>query len=112
MKSALAAKIEEIKRLGGISARDVAQLLDTTPETVSRWVNGKVDPQRDRLQRVLNLEYFLSELAEFYSPEEAKLWLFSPHKLLGGDSPADRIKNGDTDAVAALLDQIRSGAYV
>lgn len=112
MKNALAQKIDRIKELGGITARDVAQLLDTTPETVSRWVNGKTDPQRDRLQRVLNLEYFLSELGEFYTPDEAKLWLFSPHKLLNGDSPADRIKDGDTDAVAVLLDQIRTGAYV
>lgn len=112
MASALAERLEKIKQLGGISGRDVAQLLDTTPETVSRWSTGKIDPQRDRLRRLLELEFFLAELAEFYSPEEAKLWLFSPNKLLGGETAAARIQAGKTQDVFALLDQLRSGAYV
>ena len=34
MASALAERLDKIKELGGITGRDVAQLLDTTPETV------------------------------------------------------------------------------
>ena len=112
MASALADRLEKIKELGGITGRDVAQLLDTTPETVSRWSSGKIDPQRERLQRLLELEFFLTELSEFYSPEEAKLWLFSPHKLLGGETAAARIQAGKTQDVIALIEQLRSGAYV
>ena len=111
MTSALAERLERIKELGGITCREVAQLLDTTPETVSRWSSGKIDPQRDRLHRLLELEFFLGELAEFYSSEEVKLWLFSPHKLLGGKTAAERIQAGETQDVFALLDQLRSGAY-
>ena len=112
MASALAERLEKIKELGGITGRDVAQLLDTTPETVSRWSTGKIDPQRERLQRLLELEFFLTELSEFYSPEEAKLWLFSPHKLLGGETAAARIQAGKTQDVFALIEQLRSGAYL
>lgn len=112
MASALAERLEKIKELGGITGRDVAQLLDTTPETVSRWSTGRVDPQRERLQRVLELEFFLTELSEFYSPEEAKQWLFSPHQLLGGETAAARIQAGKTQDVFVLLDQLRSGAYI
>lgn len=112
MASALAERLEKIKELGGISGRDVAQLLDTTPETVSRWSTGRIDPQRERLQRLLELEFFLTELSEFYSPDEAKLWLFSPHKLLSGETAAARIQAGKTHDVFALLDQLRSGAYL
>src|SRR5215208_7049368 len=111
MASALAERLEKIKELAGISGRDVAQLLDTTPETVSRWSTGKVDPQRERLQRLLELEFFLRELSEFYSPDEARLWLFSPSKQLGGETAAARIQSGRTQDVFALLDQLRSGAY-
>src|SRR4051812_40973123 len=111
MTSALTQRLEKIKELGGITGRDVAQLLDTTPETVSRWSTGKSDPQRDRLHRLLELEFFLAELSEFSSPEEAKLWLFSPHKLLGGETAAARIQAGRTQDVFVLLDQLRSGAY-
>ncbi len=56
-------------------------------------------------------EFFLTELSEFYSPDEAKLWLFSPHRLLGETAEA-RIQSGKTHDVFALLDQLRSGAYV
>ena len=112
MATALAERLERIKERGGIKGRDVAQLLDTTPETVSRWNTGRVEPQREHLERLLTLEFFLQELAEFYPPEEAKLWLFSPHRLLGGDRPADRIQQGRIEDVLALLDQLRDGAYV
>jgi transcriptional regulator with XRE-family HTH domain len=112
MASALAERLENIKELGGIGLRDVAQLLDTKPETVSRWSTGRIDPDRDRLQRLLELEFFLTELSEFYAPEEARLWLFSPHESLGGDTAAGRIQAGRTQDVFALLDQLRSGAYI
>ena len=111
MPLAIAERLEKVKELGGITGRDVAQLLDTTPETVSQWSTGKIDPQRDTLLRLLELEFFLVGLSEFYSPEEAKLWLFSPHKLLGGETAAARIRAGRTQDVVALLDQLRSGAY-
>jgi transcriptional regulator with XRE-family HTH domain len=112
MSSALANRIDVIKRRGGINAREVAQLLDTTPETVSRWNTGKVEPQPDRLQKLLTLEWLLEELADFYPPDEARLWLFSPHRLLGGKRPADRIQEGSLEDVLAIIAQLKDGAYV
>jgi transcriptional regulator with XRE-family HTH domain len=104
--------LDAIRNRGGIKSREVAQLLDTTPQTVSRWRTGKVEPQPDRLRRLLTLEWLLGELAEFYSPAEARLWLFAPHRLLGGDRPADRIQQGKVDDVLALIAQLRDGAFV
>lgn len=52
------------------------------------------------------------QLGEFYAPEDAHLWLSSPHELLGGRRPVDLITEGDTDAVLALIDQLRDGTYV
>jgi len=112
MSSALANRIDVIKSRGGINAREVAQLLDTTPETVSRWNTGKVEPHPDRLQRLLTLEWLLEELSDLYTPDEARLWLFSPHRLLGGKRPADRIQEGSLDEVLAVIAQLREGAYV
>jgi transcriptional regulator with XRE-family HTH domain len=107
----LAQRLERITTLGGIRGRDVAQLLETTPETVSRWKAGKVEPQRDRLKRLLTLEWLMDELAQFYTPNEARLWLFSPHRLLGGQTPADKIQRGELDEVLAIVAQLRDGAY-
>jgi transcriptional regulator with XRE-family HTH domain len=114
MSQALASRLDAIKEKGGVKSRDVAQLLGTTPQTVSRWQTGKTEPQGDQLQKLLALEWVLAQLAELYTPDEAKLWLFSPHRLLGGDSPAARIQSkGLTgiDDVLALISQIKEGAF-
>jgi transcriptional regulator with XRE-family HTH domain len=111
MGTAVGKRIEIIKQRGGIKAREVAQLLDTTPETVSRWQTGKIEPQQGRLERLLTLEWLLDELAELYAPEEARLWLYAPHKLLKGETPANKIQQAKTDDVLAIIHQLRDGAY-
>jgi transcriptional regulator with XRE-family HTH domain len=42
--SAVAVRLDSIRDRGGIKSREVAQLLDTTQQTVSRWRTGKVEP--------------------------------------------------------------------
>jgi uncharacterized protein (DUF2384 family) len=112
MGSALARRIDSITDKGGIKAREVAQLLDTTPETVSRWRSGRVEPRPDGLERLLILEYLVGELVEIFGPEEARLWLFAPHPLLEGERPADLIQQGRVEEVRAIIAQLQDGAYV
>ncbi len=111
MSGAIATRLDSIKERGGIRSREIAQLLETTPETVSRWNTGKTEPQPDRLHRLLALEWLLDQLADLYEPDEARLWLFSPHRLLDGDRPADRIQADRIDDVLGLLAQLRDGAF-
>jgi len=111
-RPAIAERLDSIRERGGIASREVAQLLDTTPQTVSRGRTGKSSPQPDGLQKLLTLEWLVGELAEFYEPEQARLWLFAPHRLLAGDRPADRIQHGKVDDVLALISQLSDGAFV
>ncbi|MEI6623303.1 MAG: antitoxin Xre/MbcA/ParS toxin-binding domain-containing protein [Actinomycetes bacterium] len=110
--TAVADKLDAIKSHAGVRGREIAQLLDTTPQTVSRWQQGRVEPQPAKLQQLLVLEWITDQLSEFYEPDEARLWLFSPHRLLKGARPADRIQENATDEVLALIDQLRDGAFV
>lgn len=112
MPGAVAAKLDSIKDKAGIRSREVADLMGTTPQTVSRWQQGRVDPQPSHLQRLLTLEWLASELAEFYAPGDARLWLYSRHRLLGGVAPADLIQQDRVNEVLALIDQMKSGAFV
>jgi transcriptional regulator with XRE-family HTH domain len=108
--SAVATRLERIQK-SGIKARDVAQLLGTRPETVSRWRTGRVDPQPEKLHRLLALEYIWGELVELFGAEEGRLWLFAPHRLLAGATPASRIESGQTDDVLTLIAQLRDGTF-
>ncbi|MDP9094409.1 MAG: helix-turn-helix domain-containing protein [Actinomycetota bacterium] len=112
MTSAIAHRLDSIKNNAGVRSREIAELLDTTPQTVSRWQQGRVDPQPTKLHQLLALDWLATQLAEFYEPADARLWLYSPHKLLAGRRPADLIAEGDSDSVLALIDQLRDGAYV
>jgi len=112
MSGAVAVRLESIQQKAGISSREVADLIGTTPQTVSRWRRSRVQPAQDRLRVLLDLDWLASQLADFYEPDEARLWLFSRHPLLEGDRPYDRIKEGRIDDVLALIDQLRSGAVV
>jgi transcriptional regulator with XRE-family HTH domain len=110
--SAVAKRLDSIRERGGISGREVAQLLRTTPQTVSRWQQGKVSPHPATLDRLLKLDWLADQLAAFYEPDEARLWLFSPHIELGGKRPADLIAEDRMEEVLAVIDRLQSGAYV
>ncbi len=112
MPGAVAARLDSIQTKAGIRGREVASLVGTTPQTVSRWRQGRVEPQPAHLNRLLTLEWLASELAEFYDAGEARLWLFSRHRLLDGHTPADRIQAGRIEDVLALIEQLKTGAYV
>lgn len=112
MAGAVAAKLDSITTKAGIRGIDVARLVGATPQTVSRWRHGRVSPQAGHLRRLVTLEWLASELAELYDPGDAAVWLRSPHRLLKGASPARRIEEDRTDEVLALIDQLKSGAYV
>ena len=111
MANAIAKRIEGIQESAAISAREVAQLLRTTPETISRWRGGKVEPQPRMRDSLLQLEWLIGELAELYSPQDAHLWLFAPHKMLGGERPVDLIERGETERVLQIIAQLKDGAY-
>jgi putative toxin-antitoxin system antitoxin component (TIGR02293 family) len=109
--SAIAKRIDSIQARSGISGREIAQLLRTTPQTVSRWRQGHATPQPESLHRLLKLDWLADQLSSIYTPDEAKLWLFKPHADLDGERPADLIASGRIDGVLDLIDRLQSGAY-
>ena len=91
---------------------DVANLLGARPETVSRWNQGKAFPRPDAQKNLLSLEYIVDQLSDIYEPQEARLWLFSRQKLLGGSSPASLIQGGKIDAVIETVERLREGVFI
>jgi transcriptional regulator with XRE-family HTH domain len=110
--NAIARRIHTIQEKGAMRSVDIAHLLGTRPETVSRWNQGKAFPRPDTQKLLLDLEYLIDELSDLYAPQEARLWLFSRQKLLGGETPAELIHRGRTHEVLAVINQLRDGVYV
>ena len=45
MSNAIAERLDGIQKFADFTGREVAQLLGTTPETISRWRGGRSEPQ-------------------------------------------------------------------
>ena len=88
MSNAVARKLESIREKGAMKNVDVTNILGSRPETVSRWNQGRAYPHPDAEKTLLELEYIIDQLSDFYAPDEARLWLFSRQKLLDGEIPA------------------------
>jgi len=91
---------------------EVANLLGTRPETVSRWNQGRAYPHANTEKMLLELEYIIDQLADFYEPNEARQWIFAPQKLLAGGSPAELISTGRIEDVMRLVGQLRDAVHM
>jgi DNA-binding transcriptional regulator YiaG len=111
MSSAVARKLDSLRSKGAMKNIEVANLLGTRPETVSRWNQGRAYPHPNTEKTLLELEYIVDQLSELYEPNDARLWIFSPQKLLGGNSPAALIREGRIDEVMRLVSQLRDAVY-
>ena len=75
MESALVSALENMKASGGLRGADVANIAAVSPETVLRWVSGKALPHPKTQLVISDLWYVIDRLAEFYAPDEARMWL-------------------------------------
>ncbi len=112
MTSAVARKLESIRAKGAMRNIEVANLLGTRPETVSRWNQGRAYPHASTEKTLLELEFIIDQLSGIYEPDEARQWIFAPQKHLKGESPAALIRDGKIDEVRRLVNQICDAVYV
>ena len=112
MSSAVARKLESLRSKGALKNIDVANLLGLRPETVSRWKQGRAFPHPDTEKLLLELEYIVDQLSDFYEPRESRLWMYSRQKLLDGKIPAELVQQGRTDEVLAFVNQMRDGVFL
>ena len=112
MSNAIARKLSAIQEKGAMRSVDVANLLNARPETVSRWNQGKAFPRPDAEKMLLQLEFIIDQLSDLYEPQEARLWLYSPQRLLDNRSPADLIQAGRSQEVVAVVNQLRDSVHI
>ncbi len=111
-RNVVGTKLELLRSRADIRSVDVANMLGTTPETVSRWKRGRAYPRPRKENLLVDLEYVVERLSEFYSdPKTARAWLYSRHKYFGGARPADLIQEGRIEEVLEAIQAMAEPAY-
>jgi transcriptional regulator with XRE-family HTH domain len=111
MPSAVAKIIDDLRQRGGLKGTDVANIASVSPATVSRWTAGKAFPQPKTQLLISDLRYVVDRLAEFYSPDETRIWLYSKHPLLNGERAIDIIHEGRADEVLRVIEGLDESTY-
>jgi transcriptional regulator with XRE-family HTH domain len=111
MSNAVSKIIDNLKEMGGLKGTDVANIASVSPATVSRWISGSHLPHPKTQLLISDLRYVVDLLAEFYSPDETRLWLYSKHRLLNGGRAIDLIHQGRADEVLEVIESLDEGAY-
>lgn len=108
---AVAERLDAISSKTGAREREIAELLGTTPQTLHRWRKAQADPQSAHLRRIVDLAFAADELGELYSPEQARIWIYSRNRLLDGRRPVELISRGEMDPVLEAIAILKDGAY-
>lgn len=108
---AVAQLLDGLRERGGLKSTDVANVAGVSPPTVSRWVTGKAAPHPKTQLLIADLHYVVSRLAELYAPDEARLWLYSKHRLLDGARPIDLVHDGRADTVLGVIESLSDTTY-
>ena len=111
MSGAVARLVDDLRARGGLKGSDLANITEVSPATVSRWAAGKASPHPKTQLIISDLRYIVDRLAEFYTPEETRIWLYAKHPLMEGARAIDLIHEGQTDRVLAIIESLADGIY-
>jgi transcriptional regulator with XRE-family HTH domain len=112
MSTAVARIIANLRSQGGLQGKDIANILDVSTATVSRWSHGTGSPDLRTQTVIADLRYVVDRLSDFYTADETRLWLHSKHPLLNGERAIDLINQDRTEDVLAVIERLDAGAFV
>lgn len=111
MSGAVARIVDDLRTRGGIKGTDLANITEVSQATVSRWAAGKASPHPKTQLVISDLKYVVDRLADFYTPEETRIWLYAKHPLMDGGRAIDLIHDGQTDRVLTVIESLSDGTY-
>lgn len=104
--------LQGLRDSGGLKSIDVANVLEVSPATVSRWSTGKAAPHPKTQRLISDLRYVVDRLAEIYTKDEIREWLYARNQLLEGERAIDLIHDGRTEEILAVIERLDAGAYL
>ena len=110
--SAVVQYLDHLQSGGGLKGTDIANVADVSKATVSRWKSGQIKPQPRHELILSDLHYVVGRLAEYYSVDEIRSWLYARHPQLDGERAIDLIHERRTIEVLSVLDRLDNEVYV
>jgi transcriptional regulator with XRE-family HTH domain len=112
MATAVARILDDLRARGGLQGKDIANIVDVSTATVSRWAHGNGSPSLHTQTVIADLRFVVERLSDFYTADETRLWLHARHPLLNGERAIDLINTNRTEEVLAVIDRLEAGAYI
>jgi hypothetical protein len=112
MRNVVAKTIDDLKGHGGLKGVDLANFAGVSKATVTRWSAGTHAPQPKTQLMLSDLRFVIEKLAEFYQPDEIRVWLNARNELLGGRRAMDLINAGETEVVLEAIERLGDLAYL
>jgi uncharacterized protein (DUF2384 family) len=110
--SALAHKVTGLISTLGLTQDEIGEIVEASGRSVSRWSSGEVVPQRLNKQRLVELAYVAEAVTQVLPRDHANLWMFTPNRMLGHETPAARIREGGYKDVIDLIEALADGVVV
>lgn len=97
---------------GGLKGTDIANVVDVSKATVSRWKSGQIKPHPKHELILSDLYYIVGRLQEFYATEEIRSWLYARHPQLDGQRAIDLIHEDRAIDVLKVIDRLDNEVYL
>ena len=96
-------------RRAGLKVAEIGEITGVSDRAVQNWANGSSKPEGASRDRLLELKYVIEQLSDVYTDEGIEVWLHARQRPLEGRRPIDVLREGEFEAVLALVDRLAGG---
>ena len=104
--------LDKLESGGGLKAADIANVVDVSKATISRWKSGQYRPQPNHELILSDLNYLVGRLSEHYAPDEIRSWLYARHPQLDGERAIDLVHARRTEEVLRVLERLDDEVFL
>ena len=104
--------LNDLQVVGGFKGTDIANFVDVSKATVSRWTHSTRVPHPKTQMVLSDLHYVVMRLQEYYSANEIRNWLYARHPQLEGERAIDLVSQNRSEQVLGILDRLDDDAYI
>ena len=104
--------LDNLETGGGLKASDIANVVDVSKATITRWKSGRYRPQPNHELILSDLNYLVGRLSEYYGPGEIRSWLYARHPQLNGERAIDLVHARRTEEVLRVLQRLDDEVFL